>query len=91
MITIYCSVGMNLFYYITVVYYYRTHPILFLYFFFVPTFLHFLNFFITGEIYAVWHYINITTIMFVRPSNTSTPTDPISIVSLLDCGNECVA
>ena len=35
-------------YFSTVVYYYRTHPILFLYFFSVPTFLHFLNFFITG-------------------------------------------
>ena len=48
-----CSIGMNLFYFliifITVVYYYRTHPILFLYFFFISTFLHFLNFFITGD------------------------------------------
>ena len=37
-------------YFITVVYYYRTHSILFLYFFSIPTFLHFLNFFITGTI-----------------------------------------
>ena len=35
-------------YFITVVYYYRTHPILFFYFFSIPTFLHFFNFFITG-------------------------------------------
>ena len=52
MIIICCSVGMNLFYFLIilalVVYYYCTHPILFLSFFSVPTFLHFLNFFITG-------------------------------------------
>ena len=46
-----CSVGMNLFifpnYFITVVYYYCIQTILFLYFFSIPTFLHFKIFFIT--------------------------------------------
>ena len=36
-------------YFITVVYYYRTHPILLVYFFSIPTFLHLKIFFITGE------------------------------------------
>ena len=46
-------------YFITVVYYYRTHPILFRYFFSIPTFFYLLNFFITGFFcYGIYNFIS---------------------------------
>ena len=42
-------------YFITVVYYYRTHPILFLYFFSIPTFLHFKIFSLLVSFVFIWN------------------------------------
>ena len=47
-------------YFITVVYYYRTHPILFLYFFSIPTFIHLKFFFywFLLFLYGIYNFIS---------------------------------
>ena len=53
-------------YFITVVYYYRTHPILFLYFFFDPylfTFLKFFHYWFTIELHVYIHTYALVVIL----------------------------
>ena len=53
-------------YFITIVYYYHTHPIMFFYFFSIPTFLHLKIFFVTGFfcLYVMYNFISDSILYF---------------------------